>query len=264
MKVAIVGNSHLAALKLAVQRNGFSQERLDIDFWGLPGPDFDSITCSAGLLQTPRKSFVLHISDGLYESLPVRDFDAIVLHGVGLNVSDYLLSLRKASEHLRCYSSAFLEDGLRSCIENVPSWNLVRSLRAEFDGRLLMSAMPLSSEDGTKFKDISVADDELARLNDHIGTVLGKMGVEYVPQPPDTILDGKYTKREYSLDSVRLAAKLCYKHPDDDYIHMNERYGSLVLRAIGTRLGAPSPRDLNRSRRRPRPTASSSRRINPP
>jgi hypothetical protein len=240
MKVAIVGNSHLAALKLAVQRNGFSHERLDIDFWGLPGPDFDSITCSAGLLQTPRKSFVLHISDGLYESLPVRDFDAIVLHGVGLNVSDYLLSLRKASEHLRCYSSAFLEDGLRSCIENVPSWNLVRSLRAEFDGRLLMSAMPLSSEDGTKFKDISVADDELARLNDHIGAVLGKMGVEYVPQPPDTILDGKYTKREYSLDSVRLAAKLCYKHPDDDYIHMNERYGSLVLRALGTRLSAPS------------------------
>ena len=69
MKVAIVGNSHLAALKLAVQRNGFSHERIDIDFWGLPGPDFDSITCSAGLLQTPRKSFVLHISDGLYESL---------------------------------------------------------------------------------------------------------------------------------------------------------------------------------------------------
>jgi hypothetical protein len=241
LKISIVGNSHLAALKLAVRRDLFAQERLDVSFWGLPGPEFNSITYSAGLLQTPCKSFVLNISDGLYESLPVREFDAIVFHGVALNVSDYLLSLRKASEHLRCYSNALLEDGLRSCIEQVPSWSLVRSLRAEFGGRLLMSAMPLSSEDGTKFNGISVTDDELAYLNSHIGAVLGKIGVEYVPQPSDTIRDSKYTKREFCVDSVRLAAKLCYKHPDDDYIHMNEQYGFQVLRAIGTRLSAPDP-----------------------
>ncbi|HVN64658.1 MAG TPA: hypothetical protein VMT58_08460, partial [Candidatus Binataceae bacterium] len=229
MKIAVVGNSHLAALKLAVQRNLFTQERLGIAFWGLPGPDFNAITYSAGTLQTPFTSFVLHISDGLYESLPVREFDAIVFHGVALNVGDYLLSLRKAREHLRCYSNAVLGDGLRSRIEQMPSWSLVRSLRAEFGGRLLMSAMPLSSEDGAKFKGISVSDDELAHLNHHIGAVLAEIGVEYLPQPPDTIRDSKYTKREFCVDSVRLTAKLCQKHPDDDYVHMNEQYGVRVL-----------------------------------
>ena len=242
MKIAIVGNSHLAALKLAVRSDLFARGRLDISFWGLPGPNFHSITYSGGLLQTPCKSFVLRISDGQFESLPVREFDAIVFHGAALNVSDYLLSLRKASEHLRCYSNALLEEGLRSCIEKVPAWSLVRSLRAEYGGRLLMSAMPLSSEDGSKFKEMSVTDDELAHLNDRIRAVLCKIGVDYVPQPLDTIRDGKYTKREFCVDSVRLAAKLCYKHPDDDYIHMNEQYGVRVLRAVGERLSAPSPR----------------------
>lgn len=239
LKIAIVGNSHLAALKLAMRRQLFAQEDMAIRFWGLPGPEFHSITYSAGLLQTPSKIFVLQISDGLYESLPVHEFDAIVFHGVALNVSDYLLSLRKASQDLRNYSRAFLEDGLRSCMEQAPSWNLVRSLRSEFAGRLLMSAMPLSSEDGTKFKGISITGDELAQLNHHIGAELGKIDIEYVSQPSDTIRDSKYTKREFCVDSVRLAAKLCYKHPDDDYIHMNERYGSEILHAVGARLSAP-------------------------
>jgi hypothetical protein len=240
MKMAVVGNSHLAALKLAVQRDLFAQERLDITFWGLPGPEFNGISYSAGMLQTPFKSLVLHISDGLYESLPVREFDAIFFHGVALNVSEYLLSLRKASEHLRRYSDSLLRDGLRSRMEQMPSWSLVTSLRAEFGGRLLMSAMPLSSEDGARFQGISVTDDELAHLNRHIGAVLGEIGVEYVPQPSDTIRDSKYTKREFCVDSVRLAAKLCIKHPDDDYIHMNEKYGVQVLQAVGTRLNAHS------------------------
>ena len=240
MKMAVVGNSHLAALKLAVQRHLFSQEGLYITFWGLPGPEFNAVSYSAGMLQTPYKSLVLHISDGLYESLPVREFDAIFFHGVALNVGEYLLSLRKGSEHLRCYSDALLRDGLRSRIQQMPSWSLVRSLRADFHGRLLMSAMPLSSEDGAKFNGILVTEEELARLNHHIGGVLGEIGVEYLPQPPDTIRDSKYTKREFCVDSVRLAPKLCHKHPDDDYVHMNEQYGVRVLQAVGTRLSARS------------------------
>src|SRR5215467_7074724 len=133
MKITLVGNSHLGGLRTAIRRGLYPQERLDVNFWALPGEKFHSITLSAGLLQTPFKSFVLQASDGLYESLPVREFDAIVFHGVALDVGDYLLSLRKTSAHLRCYSNALLGDGLRSCIEQVPSWSLVRSLRAEFD-----------------------------------------------------------------------------------------------------------------------------------
>jgi hypothetical protein len=223
MKIALVGNSHLGALKLAMRRGLFSRKGLDISFWALPGDKFYSITFSAGLLQTPYKGFVLQASDGLYESLPVREFDAIVFHGVVLKVSDYLLSLRKANGHLRCYSKALLGDGLRSCIEQVPSWSVVRSLRAEFGGRLLMSPAPLTSEDGTKFQGIPVTDDEFADLNGHIAAVLGRIGVEYVPQPSDTIRDSKYTKREFCVD----------------YIHMNELYGSRVLQTLDTQLSAP-------------------------
>jgi hypothetical protein len=227
MKISLVGNSHLGALKVAVRRGLFSQKRLDISFWALPGDKFHSITFSAGLLQTPYKSFVLQASNGLYESLPVHEFDAIVFHGVVLKVGDFLLSLRKAGGDLRCYSKALLADCLQSCIEKEPPWSLVRSLRAGFGGRLLLSAIPLTSEDGSKFRGISVADDEFADLNHHIGAVLGKFGVEYVPQPSHTIRDSKYTKREFCVD----------------YIHMNEQYGCEVLQALGALLSAPSSGD---------------------
>ena len=244
MKIAIVGNSHLAALKLAVRDDLFRGKRLDVSFWGLPGPEFRSMTYENGRFQTPHKALALKISDGRYESLPVHDFAAIILHGMVLNPSDYLFSLRKASDDLLCYSTAFLREGLQACIEQAPSWDLVRSLRTDYDRRVLMSCMPLKSEDSAQFQGLSIMADEWNLLNSHIGAILCDIGVEYVPQPSDTVCDYKYTKREFCVHSVRFAAKLSYEHPDDDYIHMNGQYGARVLRDIDVRLGATTETTL--------------------
>ena len=244
MKIAVIGNSHLAALKLAVRDNLFSSGTLDVVFWGLPGPEFRSITYNNGRFQTPHKTLPLIISDGRYESLPAYDFDAIVFHGMVLNLSDYLFSLRKSSDGLLCYSSAFLRDGLRACIEQAPSWNLVRSLRADYDRRVLMSCMPLKSEDSGQFQGLSITADDSNLLNSYISAILSDIRVEYVPQPSDTICDHKYTKREFCVHSVRLAAKLSCEHPADDHIHMNKQYGERVLRDIAVKLGATSETTL--------------------
>ncbi len=240
MKIAIVGNSHLAALKLAVRNNLFSAKRLDVSFWGLPGPEFRSITYDNGRLQTPHKAVAFKLSDGRYESLPVYDFDAIIFHGMVLNPSDYLFSLRKMTDNLSCYSSAFLREGLQACIEQAPAWDLVRSLRADYDRRVLMSSMPLKSDDSGQFKALSVTADELSLLNSHIRAILCGIGVEYLPQPSVTVREHKYTRGEFCVQSVRLTANLACEHPDDDYIHMNGLYGARVLHDIDVQLRATS------------------------
>jgi len=238
VKIAIVGNSHLAALKVAVRKNLFAAEWLDVSFWGIPGPEFRSIIYDNGRLQTPHKAFALKISDGRYESLPVHDFDAIIFHGMVVNPSDYLFSLRKTTDHLLCYSSAFLREGLQACIEQAPAWDLVRSLRTDYDRRVLMSSMPLMSEDSGQFKGLSITADELNLLSSHIRAILCDMGVEYVPQPSVTVRDHKYTRGEFCVQSVRLAANLTCEHPDDDYLHMNGLYGARVLHDIDVQLSA--------------------------
>jgi len=78
----------------------------------------------------------------------------------------------------------------------------------------------------------------LGLLNSHIRAILRDVRVEYIPQPSDTITEDKYTKREFCVHSVRLAAKLNCEHPADDYIHMNGQYGARVLRDIAVQLGA--------------------------
>ncbi len=238
MKIAIVGNSHLAALKRAVRDNLFRPKRLDVSFWGVAGPEFRSITYDNGRLQTPHGAFALKISDGRYESLPVHDFDAIIFHGMVLNPGDYLFSLRKMADDLSCYSAAFLREGLQACFEQAPAWDLVRSLRTDYDRRLLMSTMPFKSDDSGQFKGLSITADELNLLNSHIRAILCGIGVEYVPQPSVTVRENKYTRGEFCVQSVRLTASLSCEHPDDDYIHMNGLYGARVLHDIDVQLRA--------------------------
>src|ERR1700722_9794672 len=108
MKIAVIGNSHLAALKLAVKDGLFYAKELEITFWGVAGKGFAETSYECGHFRTPYRNFALKVSDGQHETLPAHAFDAIVFHGLPLNVWLYLSALRKTSDDLRCYSRASL------------------------------------------------------------------------------------------------------------------------------------------------------------
>jgi hypothetical protein len=236
MRIAIIGNSHLAALKVAVRDGLFRTGEPEITFWGTGGYGFNTISYEGGQFRTPLRDFVLKVSDGRYESLPAHDFDAIIFHGVLLNVGRYLSSLRKTSEDLRCYSRACLREGLQMCIEDAPTYPLVRSLRTDYDRRVLISPMPLMSEDDILFKERSVRAEEFEVLNSCIAGIFSDIGAEYVAQPSDTVRDYKCTKREFCVNSVGLIGDLSIKHPNTDHLHMNGQYGARVLEEIAARL----------------------------
>jgi hypothetical protein len=224
MKIAIIGNSHIAALKLAVRDGLFRTDELDVTFWGTAGRGFDTISYEDGEFRTPLQDFVLKVSDGRYGSLPSQDFDVIIFHGILVNVGRYLSSLRKTSDDLRCYSRACLREALRMCIEAAPTYPLVRSLRTDYDRRVMMSAMPLMSEVSTEFEGREIRAEEFNLLNSCISAALSDIRAEYVAQPLDTVRDYKYTKREF------------LKFPHDDQVHMNGQYGACVLEEIAAKL----------------------------
>jgi hypothetical protein len=235
MRIAVIGNSHIGALKVAIRDGQFKSDKFEITFWGVPGQCFTTVTYEGGHFRTSYRDFALKVSEGRHESLPVHDFDAIVFHGPPLNVERYLSSLRHVSDDLRCYSRACLHEALQRSIEGTRGYDLVRSLRTDYDRRVLMSPMPLISEDSAQFKGRSVRVEELKLLNSCISAILSDVRAEYVAQPSDTVRDYKYTKREFCVNSVGVFYDI-RKHPDDDYFHMNGQYGACVLHEIAAQL----------------------------
>jgi len=236
MRVATIGSSHIAALKLAIREGLFRPDKLDVVFWGVPEQAFGTIGYINGCFQTSHRDFVLTVSEGQYDELPAQNFDAIIFHGVKLKVALYLRSLRKTTDDLRSYSHSCLQEGLQSLIEETPEFRLARSLRTDYNRRVLISPLALTSERSREFWGISIRNDELTLLNSHISEILSGIGVEYLAQPSDTVRDSKYTKHEFCANSVRLFGDLKLKHPENDNVHMNSLYGARILQEITTRL----------------------------
>lgn len=225
MKIALIGNSHILALKRAVRTGLFKRDELELTFWGTGGLGFDTISYEGGIFRTPLWDMVLKVSDGRYELLPAHEFDAIIFHGRFPNVGHYLSALRKMSDDIRRYSRAYLRDGLQTCIEGERSYPLIRSLTTDYKGRVLMSAVPLAPEGSAHFIEQPIRGEEFNLVNSCISGILSDIRAEYVPQPSDTVRDYRYSKREF------------LKSADDGNIHMNDQYGAIVLREIAVQLG---------------------------
>jgi hypothetical protein len=231
MRVAVIGNSHIGALKLAISSGLFKSNNLDFVFWGVAGQVFNTTSYESGYFRTSRRDVALTVSNGQYEALPAREFDAIVFHGPPVNLVRYLGSLRRSSIDIRLYSLASLQEGLQKWIDRIPTYQLVRSFRTDYDRRVLISPTPLKSEDCGEFDRISVAAEELALLNTCVSNIIAGIPADYIPQPPRTVRNHKYTKREYCLNAVRLANP-SITYPENDPDHMNGRYGACVLQEI--------------------------------
>jgi hypothetical protein len=61
---------------------------------------------------------------------------------------------------------------------------------------------------------------------------LAQRGHTTFEQPPETRVSSIFSREEYARGSVRLTKNLNIAHPEDDYAHMNAKYGAIVMRQI--------------------------------
>src|ERR1700693_624705 len=124
MKVCVIGNSHMAALKLAIRQGVYVNSENAFTFWGTPGDSFNEITYANREFSTPHTPVVLEVSDSHYVTLPIDDFDALVFHGNQLHPWVIMQSLRMNSSDLRDYSVQFLSAGLDGHLNTIHAINL--------------------------------------------------------------------------------------------------------------------------------------------
>ena len=229
MKICVLGNSHIGALKRADYSSIFGDPVPKLVFWGVPGKRFLEITCEGGRLIAPDGLPAWNDSEATNGLIQLYQFDVLILHGPPLNVPALYLTLRAHQSDLRFYSEAFLREGIPEFLATRPAIDLIRRIRANFKGRIFASPQPLVSAGQNFFGGQTIRRTERDILDDIVIKFFSGIGVDYVPQPSSTIVDEQYTAAAYCIATTN------EKHAND-ISHMNGLYGTEVLRAIAARL----------------------------
>lgn len=211
-KICVIGNSHIGAMRKAVKDGLFTDRKLDLVFWGFPGREYFKIKFENGRFTHPDKQRALAVSDGRYETITPKDFDALVFVG-GMNGSR-LYSLASQND---------IETQIGMLIAKNPIVAMMKEAAHDFSGKLLFVPGPLRSELSPN-RPQSISTERIEAVNRAAEKVFAKNGIIFVPQPAQTISVNGGTRREYSLEN--------------NFGHMSSRYGQAVLEAIRERLRA--------------------------
>lgn len=232
---AIIGNSQLAALQQAINEQLYT-EGDDLVFWGAPRDNFRGISFQNGFLEVGNRTIAKKISGGLYEKLPVGDFDALVFHSGTLGTRFLLKSFLRAGCNPMRLSGAFFDRSLQDLVDSDPVAQVVLTVRQAVDVPIVVSATPLMSKNEFGPEASAYLSACLEFLTQKVSDFWFERGVHHVPQPAQTIADGATTEESFSIGSVRLARPDA-THNIADSDHMNGFYGALVLQDIQKCLG---------------------------
>lgn len=238
--IAVIGNSHIAALKLGWDARRSDFAGVELRFFGTPADNIENISVSEGRLvpRTPRvREDFVKISGG-YDSIDANYDGYLICGQFGIKKLQRLCGDYRAEGYLRdqrvpisdeCFAEC-LYSGLRDAgsigiveklrmITDAPVTVMHQAMRSDEDVESPLARVSATSDAAKIRETFMAASERLAR----------EFGFELFPQPPSTLSGPLQTKSVYARGSVRLAGGLSKVHPSDDYWHMNAAYGALVL-----------------------------------
>lgn len=229
LRICVIGNSHLVALKLGWDKKSSGHEDVHVTFFGSRAHTFNELNLDGRKLiakSEPVKKMMSMTSGGLSE-IALDDYDCFVLHGLNLGFGHFVrICLDKTSTGSKKIKTVF---------DHVLSLRLARDL-ATFNKTVLISPQPFYSasitDTGNAWQHLLGADGEptqaVLKLLATWHEYLGALPFPLVEQPTQTIEKRFLTRAEYSVGSQGYSAE----HPVEDFIHMNSRYGEVVMKAI--------------------------------
>ena len=259
----ILGNSHVAALKVAHARTPGRWPGLALDFAGGHGDSLASLTEAEGVL-APRAEAARRDMARLNGRLdyPVRDYDFFAVAGCGLSIFAAVALYRRA----RFPGLPSLQEGAET--GEAPAWQLASraawaatlgdhleatlgaglatrlaaaAVRAGTGAPVLLAVQPRPSfecrSEPARFAGFLRAfrsgdADALSDLFEEVAAArLGRVA-RVLAQPEATVQRGLFTWPSYSAGSVRLTRRKEFAHPENDFLHANPDYGALVLDQI--------------------------------
>lgn len=242
MKICIVGNSHLAAIKKAVDTGAFKEKGIEIEFFGAHGRNFKTLQFKDGIISGPKKisEELLLVSGNKRSTLDPTEFDAIVVYGGSLYLKELMTSIHKLTIHgNRYFSETFLDEGIAGWLQAQLAFQIAKSTSA-LGLRTLLLPRPIParrlSPEERRGRTRRGTTEYREALFVRVEEIAQSLGIEWLMQPRETLTpDLRYTKTEYSTGSTRLVDET-RGHGDADVNHMNASFGVLMVDAIIRRL----------------------------
>jgi len=223
MRICAIGPSHLAALRTADQNGLFDTSGHEIDYMGHVWWVFGKIRLDGKRLFFDMNPPIRPLAPDLSTEVTVTDYDALLVHGV---VAPATRIMEASGARRGTYSESMRRKVVERALKRGRAFDCLAEIPKVFDGPVIVSPRPEKAvPSGAVVEDTGKGDvDDINRL---LSQVLSEMGIAYLPQPIKTVLNGRYTRREYSEGSLRLGER--GGHKDEDVLHMNEKYGALVF-----------------------------------
>lgn len=240
MRICIYGNSHVSALKEAMDHRE-KIDGVDVEFYAVPGGRGPNIALHNGRLKPKRPKAIVQstVSGAEAAGLELAMFDVIVFCGLGLpahkaKADGHLLNHLKLARFASNPSSGrqlVSEAVMAMCIDQdlreAPGSQGFRLVRSAFPGRLLAITRPLPTRRLFTPRD-STASDLPDQYGDQVGDFLAwyfakqnesarSIAVDLDAQvvtPPEPFLHAGFTPDEYGSSEAW---------------HMNKFYGQLML-----------------------------------
>ncbi|MBB1248192.1 hypothetical protein [Rhizobium sp. G21] len=227
MKIAIIGNSHIAALKMAWTEVSTEYGKHNITFFGHRGNRIANLVLQDGMLVAEERSLRrgLKFTSGGIGRIDLKAFDAFVVHGIG--VEPFYLPPDQF------FSNGFRTQAAHDVMDKAPAMKLIQSIRSVSDRPVFVGHVPLavaSEISGDQSPDAFFNGMKFAE-----DTVFSKLKARLVLQPPETIVNGRNTDPIYKQGSTSLAVGDAWDntpHRTIDRFHMNGEYGKRWLGAF--------------------------------
>lgn len=239
MRIALLGNSHVANWKRAWNSLGRAYPEVELVFFAAPGQRLECCEPQGDRLVFTSEdvSRWVEITSGGRRELVPADYDALCVVGLGFGMKSVtgLHSRWRADSHkgtegrFRLVSDACFQDAVDDLLKGSLAMTVVGSLRRITDEVIWLAPQPALSEivltsdnapGGNKFA--AAATDALS-LRAAYEEACRRLGVEnliVLEQPKATLASPVLSKDEYRRPS----------ETTPDYSHLNDAYGEIAIR----------------------------------
>jgi hypothetical protein len=269
IRVAVLGNSHLAAWKLAWSKVADRNPKVDFTFFGAPGRFLSDIEVNGASLVARENvlSDYLALTSGGKREIVASDYDMFCLVGLNYNVQR-LLQLYddwRADSHksrdgtFTAVSDAVFEATSFSMYKKGEPFRTVKKIRQLSRAPIFIAPQPAPAESiidsalalAAPFKlAVEAGDDRyLGELFLRISRSLEEAHLSVVDQPRDTFANPILTKNVYSKGAVGLTSE---QRPErnraddseerEEHRHMNQAFGEAHIDEFLGRIGASANR----------------------
>ena len=250
-RICFIGNSHVSALKEgcdAMQQQG-ALDKIDITIFGSPRDTLKHCTLKDGKLlpndANVEKNF-LWTSGGL-NAINIADYDEVfIITGPSVFSTARYWS---GTPLMPLYDFGPISRGLTSTIVTGMMGNWYLTLARQMSNTpakvpVTHVGAPLTSDADplSKFilQKLSAPDSQISARLDQLRTQLSekvsefsKGNLSFVQPPAHTLEDhGLFTRHEFCEGSKKLRKDADEKHLEDDFDHMNGRYGEALIRYL--------------------------------